>query len=607
MDVSSNENNFLDKETNKLIKNKEILIKEKDIKKYKVSFRKILITKELLDNFRTIGFFLGIMLACIFLILVYFFKKNKSALFIFTMLCIALAIIIFIGFLGSKLSKKKKIIVIEKIIDYVFKRLVKWTFSRLNLTKPEQLNKRRCLIENLMINYYEFVNFKELEYKNDFQRSIFESIFNDKNNIKAIKISLKLLRILFTQNNKYIKNALKLFENIYMPIVYLSINDEINNLINLEKEKFELDTKIKILNQLKNKNLYDFFEMNFKKNLLDKKLNKDFKYDQEKNGSFFDKSSKVIIDRNIFNKSEYVFTLFQDLWRVSHVYNNHDWNTIKYSPFNSLNHSLKVSLKNITKDFESSLKNIKQDFETNPLLIENNKKNIQLEKKKSNEIIQEEVIVEKEIEKHDIVLQNLLDVKSAPTHQFKTILEKKNIKIFKKIDKKDPVILVKSITQLKHKPENVYELLFNLEIRAKWDRIFSKWEIKKIIDENTDVIYSYIKAPFIVTDREFLQKRLSYKNIIIENEKFDYIIAFGNYNSNEFPVSKNIIRADTKVSGYIMKKIVIDGKEGTELTMISKTDIKGLIPKSLVSHHAKKKPVSWAMNFEKALEKHSKK
>ena len=108
MDVSSNENNFLDKETNKLIKNKEILIKEKDIKKYKVSFRKILITKELLDNFRTIGFFLGIMLACIFLILVYFFKKNKSALFIFTMLCIALAIIIFIGFLGSKLSKKKK-------------------------------------------------------------------------------------------------------------------------------------------------------------------------------------------------------------------------------------------------------------------------------------------------------------------------------------------------------------------------------------------------------------------------------------------------------------------------------------------------------------------
>lgn len=597
MHVSSNKNIWLDIQTNNLIKNKEILLKEKDIEKLKISFRKILVTKELLNNFRLIGILIGLIIACIFLILIYFLKNGKTVFFVFTIVCVALAIIIFLGYCGSKISKKKKIIVIEKIIDYVFKKLVKWTFSRLNLTEKDDFYKRRYLIENLMNCFSHFVQFKKINFKNDFQRSIFESIFSDKDNIQAIKISLKLFGILFKENKLYKKNAIILFKNIYMPIVYMNINEEISYLINIEKDKFETDTKIKISleDNFKKNDLYNFFEMNFKKDLLNKNLNKNIN-DQEKNESFFNKSSKVIIDRNIFNKNDLVFNLFQDLWKISHIYKLYDWELLKFGSNNSL--QKKISEKNL----ENNNKSNSDPKSPNPDPKSPNPALKDLPKKETT--IKKEEILPKPQAKHSKILQNLLDVKSLPTSQFKTIMSKKNISIYKKIDPKDPIILVKSITTIPHAPIHVFNLLYNLNLRKKWDKILSKWSIKKKIDKNTDIVYSYIKAPFIVTDREFLQKRVFYKNIFIENQKFDFIIAFGNFFSEEFPVGKNVIRADTKVSGYVIREVLVGEGKGTELTMISKTDIKGLIPKSLVNHHAKKKPVSWAMSFEKTLDRY---
>ncbi len=75
-------------------------------------------------------------------------------------------------------------------------------------------------------------------------------------------------------------------------------------------------------------------------------------------------------------------------------------------------------------------------------------------------------------------------------------------------------------------------------------------KVLKILNENEDVVYSYIKAPFFISDRDFCQKRVTFKNF----KEIDFIMAFENYRSKEFGPKKGVIRASTVISGYIIRK-----------------------------------------------------
>jgi len=71
----------------------------------------------------------------------------------------------------------------------------------------------------------------------------------------------------------------------------------------------------------------------------------------------------------------------------------------------------------------------------------------------------------------------------------------------------------------------------------------------KFLEENIDIVYSYLKAPLMITDRDFLQKR-----IILKNYKgVDYIMGFENYEDEEIPHKKGVIRAETLISGYVIR------------------------------------------------------
>lgn len=72
----------------------------------------------------------------------------------------------------------------------------------------------------------------------------------------------------------------------------------------------------------------------------------------------------------------------------------------------------------------------------------------------------------------------------------------------------------------------------------------------KIFNKNCDVVYSYIKAPLFVTDRDFLQKRQLLENY----NDVDFIVAFENYEDTQFPEKKGVIRADSIISGYLIRK-----------------------------------------------------
>ena len=58
------------------------------------------------------------------------------------------------------------------------------------------------------------------------------------------------------------------------------------------------------------------------------------------------------------------------------------------------------------------------------------------------------------------------------------------------------------------------------------------------------------------------------------------------------PIPKNV-RGDTLISGYIFEEELVNGKTNTKMTIISKNDIKGIVPKYIVNMVASRAPKSW--------------
>lgn len=87
-------------------------------------------------------------------------------------------------------------------------------------------------------------------------------------------------------------------------------------------------------------------------------------------------------------------------------------------------------------------------------------------------------------------------------------------------------------------------------------------KVVKIINDDIDIVYSYIKAPLMISDRDWLQKRFKFDNI----EDFEHMIAFENHENDEFPHKKGVVRAESLVSAYIFRRVE---EKKTRLTIIT--------------------------------------
>jgi START domain len=106
-------------------------------------------------------------------------------------------------------------------------------------------------------------------------------------------------------------------------------------------------------------------------------------------------------------------------------------------------------------------------------------------------------------------------------------------------------------------------------------------------EEGRSVVYYQVKAPFGVTNRDFLQQR---------KVKFDYpkmgmtTMHFRSIEHEKMPLRPKFIRADTIISAYLFEEEVGDKGIVTKLTIVSQNDIKGIIPKTLVNMASGKAP-----------------
>ena len=81
----------------------------------------------------------------------------------------------------------------------------------------------------------------------------------------------------------------------------------------------------------------------------------------------------------------------------------------------------------------------------------------------------------------------------------------------------------------------------------------------------------------MVDSRDYLQKRIIANGYPDENT---LMIVYKSVEHEECPPKKDFIRAETILSGFIIRDL---GNGASQLTIISQTDIKGKIPKAVVN------------------------
>lgn len=196
-------------------------------------------------------------------------------------------------------------------------------------------------------------------------------------------------------------------------------------------------------------------------------------------------------------------------------------------------------------------------------------------------------------EENDTYLDRLLELESAKDKDWTEVHNSEFIKILKTCQEGSPVILIKVYVQLPDiPPEKVYRMISDIEIRQKWDNVLSGMRIFGKVNDHVDHMYSVYKAPIGISNRDFCQKRTRAENY----KSVPYMIHFRSVSHEECPPVKGTVRANTIISGYLIRESK-DYEGGTDMTILTQTDIKGQVPTFVVNMAAARAPSSWCTNF----------
>lgn len=126
---------------------------------------------------------------------------------------------------------------------------------------------------------------------------------------------------------------------------------------------------------------------------------------------------------------------------------------------------------------------------------------------------------------------------------------------------------------------HAYRMLLEPAIRTQWDEKFKDFEVVETISENEDITYYWVKAPIMVTNRDFLVNR-KYKKDVAE---YNYVIYTTSIEHPSKPVTSKRVRGST-IDGVCALKIL--GEDSCEMSIISQINLNGNVPKFLVNSKA---------------------
>ncbi|CDJ42325.1 hypothetical protein ETH_00018720 [Eimeria tenella] len=174
------------------------------------------------------------------------------------------------------------------------------------------------------------------------------------------------------------------------------------------------------------------------------------------------------------------------------------------------------------------------------------------------------------------------------------------ISVYKYISPNSPVVIVKAYAKFDGIPLAVLSRnIRDVECRLKWDTTFADYRIVENDVDGCEMIYCVMKAPFPISNRDFLQWRLT----VEKPEEGVVKMMLRSADHPSIPEQSGCVRAETLISGYLMRQSSSD-PNSSSLFIVAQTDVKGLLPKWLVNSTAARAPVSWVDNLRRACKKY---
>ncbi|OEH74228.1 phosphatidylcholine transfer [Cyclospora cayetanensis] len=193
-------------------------------------------------------------------------------------------------------------------------------------------------------------------------------------------------------------------------------------------------------------------------------------------------------------------------------------------------------------------------------------------------------------------------------------VDQATIKVYKYNSPDSPVVLVKAYAtlegipvkvELTHTYIHVIPTVYRVGWRALrlaiypldvgWDTTFGDYRVVEQDVDGCEMIYCLMKAPFPVSNRDFLQWRRTEEDPEAKVTK----MLMRSADHPSVPEKSGVVRAETLISGYIMAAQPNDASSST-LFILAQTDVKGLIPKWVVNTTAARAPVGWVDSLKKA-------
>ena len=126
----------------------------------------------------------------------------------------------------------------------------------------------------------------------------------------------------------------------------------------------------------------------------------------------------------------------------------------------------------------------------------------------------------------------------------------------------------------------------DIDIRREWDGSFSRVQLSEVFSENEDTIYSEMKMPFPLSNRDFVQYRYYVNNYLHPEEiekkglwkkKHKYwLFVLQSVSLPAFPARKGVVRAENTTMLLLEEDEHVPRK--VHYKLISATDLRGNIP-----------------------------
>mmetsp|Transcript_61779 Transcript_61779/g.147404 ORF Transcript_61779/g.147404 Transcript_61779/m.147404 type:complete len:781 (+) Transcript_61779:90-2432(+) len=181
----------------------------------------------------------------------------------------------------------------------------------------------------------------------------------------------------------------------------------------------------------------------------------------------------------------------------------------------------------------------------------------------------------------------LLQKSQESTVGWDVCVERKEIKVCK-VQSGEGNITIRAWAKIPDVDINVaFNLFYDNKARVKWDKVFNEMRVLEQKGAGLDIIYCLIRATG-VTAREFVQYRR-----VQAQEDGSILIVMRSADHPGAPPRKDAIRAESYISGYVLRQEYDGDKPVLSVFIMSCCDVKGLIPKWIISYMAPKKPAEW--------------